>query len=142
MRKFQAYLKSRATDEDAGYDQTIAVNALNAIIHKMPNTTPNTLVFGGNRVFSPKEKPVDLGEGVIALRGFYTSVRPTNSGALLNVHTRVSTFYEPVTVSNFMVKHGVEDSARLRAILNGVRVRTRYTKNHRTEAVVEKVKVR
>jgi eukaryotic translation initiation factor 2C len=69
-------------------------------------------------------------DGLMALRGYYTSIRPTKTGALLNVNTATSAFLPPVTVSRFVKAMGKTEAERL---LKGSMVRIAYRRKANDE---------
>lgn len=48
--------------------------------------------------------------GLLAVRGYYTSVRPTQQGALLNINTATSAFFPTVTLDKFSAVKGREQA--------------------------------
>ena len=54
-------------------------------------------MIGRNKFFhsSPTERPVPLGGGLEAWRGFYSSVRPAHKQLMVNVNACTTAFYTP-----------------------------------------------
>ena len=88
-----------------------AFQILNLIVAALPNTNQRVFQTGANKFF---ELPAQvhgggnvydnwkLTGGPIAVRGYYSSVRPSISGLLLNVNTQCSPFYPSMLVSQLL----------------------------------------
>ena len=141
----QAYLAASPDDQAAAYPKADAITALNIIIAKTPYTTPGLFAFGGNRFYlHPVDRPVeaclDLGGGLVAVRGYYASVRTSTARILVNVHTITSAFYPSGTVCNLMRLHGYKSVPALRAFLEKLRIKTSPMKTKDGHTVVGKTK--
>lgn len=66
------------------YDPLPLISALNLVLQTYPNR--NGIRVGQNRFFFPQGQRASLGPGVIALQGFYTSVRPAYKQLMVNVY--------------------------------------------------------
>jgi hypothetical protein len=67
---------------------------------------------------------------LLALRSYYTSVRPAEAGALLNINTATSAFLPVITVSRFVAAVGISEAERL---LKGSIVRIAYRRKENEE---------
>lgn len=145
MQELEAYLQSAPDSPAANYNKAEAVTALNTIIVKHPHTTTGVFAVGGNRFYCyPVGKQLkdcfDLGGGLIAVRGYYASVRTSTSRILVNAHTQTSAFYPPVTARELMRLHGEKDHIALTAFLRRLRVKTSYLRSQDGKTTIEKVK--
>lgn len=145
MSDLKLYLEAQPTDPAANYHPNQAITALNTIIAKTPTNTPGIFVFGGNRFYNyPMGQSLntclDLGGGLIAVRGYYASARVSTLRTLVNVHTQTSAFYAPGSVYDLMKLHGFSDVHRLGIFLRKLRVKTSYLKAKDGKTIVEKVK--
>ena len=110
------------------------VQLLNIVTNKFPNTLPNVTPRNQN-TFYPIRRPRSLGEGVEALRGYFSSVRLGPTRLLLNVNVCHSAFYSPVVLDQLLYdcsgrRNAQQRSAgeyrRLERFLKMVRIRTHY----------------
>jgi len=64
------------------------VSALNVILAAHPNRVGGGgVLVGRNRFFFPSAmQPADLGGGLVAWRGFYSSARPAHNQLMVNVN--------------------------------------------------------
>jgi hypothetical protein len=91
---FGDYVAGRRPDYNAGE----AIQALNVILAKFPSKSLTMVSAGKNRskFFILSDNPsltCDLGGGLVALRGFYTSIRPSVGNILCNVNVCTAAFY-------------------------------------------------
>lgn len=80
------------------------LRALNAIISRPVRESDcagyGVTQIGANKFFLDGFE--DMGRGLRAQRGYFTSIRPSVSGPLLNVNTATSAFLSPMLVSEFL----------------------------------------
>lgn len=86
------------------------------------------LITIGNKTFPMNAAGRDLGGGLMAIRGFFSSVRVATGRILVNVNVCCSAFYRPGTLTALMAAHGVQDKYGLEQFLKGVRVKTSHTR--------------
>jgi len=126
------YLASTATDPSDFTGRNDAVQALNIIVARTPNSNPEIYQSGQNKFFrypSSKETYIDLGQGLIAVRGYYSSVRTSTSRILLNLNAQVSPFYPAIPLLDLIEMFGRDDWLALESFLNLLRVKTNYIRN-------------
>ena len=145
MRAFKDYLNAGLDDPAADFPVNEAVIALNIIISKFPHTANDVFAFGGNRFYRypvnhQLDQCCDLGGGLIAVRGYYASVRPSTLRILVNAHTQTSAFYPPVDVRHLMNLHGDKDPTALAIFLRRLRIKTSYMRSRDGKTTIEKVK--
>ncbi|KAI0122454.1 Piwi-domain-containing protein [Daldinia grandis] len=108
------------------------VQALNIIFNHYAETTNNLVTFGPGRVFpvnAPPKDNCDLGGGLMAIRGHFTSVRWITSRFLLNINVCRAVFYKPLLLQDLMLayRNDVRGSAlKLAFFLRGLRVRVNH----------------
>ena len=133
------YLASTTTDPSDFTVKDDAIQALNIIVSHTPNITPGVFQSGGNKFFRyPTDRDAydQLGGGLIAVRGYYSSVRTSILRTLLNVNAQTSPFYPAINVLELMRLHGMTDWFALENFLRLLRVKTKYMKHKDgTEAV-------
>ena len=82
-------------------------------------------MIGRNKFFHPSaaERPVSLGGGLEAWRGFYSSVRPAHKQLMVNVNVCTTAFYTPGNLATRLqefMNHSF--GARATAFVKGLRV--------------------
>lgn len=103
------------------------VSVLNLVLSSHPgHPSGQGVVVGRNKFFhfNPAEPPADLGGGLEAWRGFYSSVRPSHMQLMVNVNTCTTAFYKPGNLAHLWME--VERDCRgvrPAALLKGVRVK-------------------
>ncbi|OIW05841.1 hypothetical protein TanjilG_23627 [Lupinus angustifolius] len=112
------------------------IQALDVVLRATPSLKYNVV---GSSFFSPDlgisglpgSGIGPLGSGTEYWRGYYQSLRPTQMGLSLNVDVSARAFYEPILVSDFLVKHfkfnfsrplSNQDRIKVKKALRGVKV--------------------
>lgn len=111
-----------------------AVRALNVIMASHPNKDPDVYQGGQNKFFRYPSQDTfsnyDLEAGLIAVRGYYSSVRFSTSRILLNLNSQCTPFYKVMTaqelVQEFLASGPHDWSAVLKRFLYKLRVETSY----------------
>ena len=133
------YLASTPTDPSDFTGKDDAIQALNIIVARTPNFNPGVFQSGNNKFFHYPTDPEnydDLGSGLIAVRGYYSSVRTSTLRTLLNVNTQTSPFYPAINVLDLIGHHGRDDWLAVENFLHLLRVKTKYMKHQDgTEAI-------
>jgi eukaryotic translation initiation factor 2C len=115
-----------------------AIQALNIIMSKRAEETPNIVTFGQNKFYAigDGESMADLGGALFAIRGYYCSVRTSTRRLLVNVNVCTSPFYQLGPLSELMRKYlsacmaePSEALSQLSGFMKGVKVETKYLKN-------------
>ncbi|KAF2141278.1 uncharacterized protein K452DRAFT_309060 [Aplosporella prunicola CBS 121167] len=108
------------------------LRALNAIVSRyMSLSTDSTTQVGANRFFL-NHGYTNLGSSpLLAVRGYFSSLRPGMSKMLININTSTSVFFKPILVSEFLERakrdcNLTRDVAK--RILKGVTVRITYNR--------------
>ncbi len=126
------YVSSTATS--AGYsDKDSVLQALNIAMSRKPSGSPNIAVSPGTNRFFPTGAVLgDLGGGLVALRGYYASVRTATLRLLLNVNSVTATFYRAGSLLDLMRDFRTSCQGPwqflLHNFLKGVRVETTHLK--------------
>lgn len=113
-----------------------AVRALNVIMASHPNKDPSVYQGSRNKFFRYPNQDTfgnyDLEAGLIAVRGFYSSVRFSTSRILLNLNAQCSPFYKVMNarklVEEFLKSSPGDWPAALESFLSRLRVTTSYMK--------------
>ena len=106
------YIGSRPNDLSNSDARLEAIQAMNIIVAGSPNKEDTVFQAGQNKFFlyprgDPK-KPTQLddnfylGNGLIAVRGYYSSIRTSTSRILLNLNAQCSAFYPEINLLSLM----------------------------------------
>lgn len=133
LSELLTYLSSTAAD--ARYDQhDETIQALNIVMSRKPTMTPDVVPVGRNKYFpiGSQSRMYDLRGGLVALRGYYASVRTATLRTLVNVNVCTAAFYKPGPLLDLMRDFRAETTGpmpqSLEAFLRRLRVETKYLK--------------
>lgn len=114
-------------DLSPDFDQKDAlIQSLNISLHHFSKLQSNLITIG-NKTFPKDATGRDLGGGLTAIRGFFSSVRAATGRILVNVNICCSAFYQPGPLVNIITAHGSRDKYRLEQLLAGARVKLTHT---------------
>ena len=137
------YLRSTSAGADyAGRADLIQM--LNIILSKTPQESARVAKVGQNK-FYPFHGHVglenyQLGGGLEALRGYYSSVRPAINRLLVNLNVTSGAFYRPLPLGQLMEESGINISEQLESFLRHLKVKAVYKKDGKEEAEMTKTK--
>lgn len=131
---------------DEPYEDVGAKEALNIVIAKgitddgvsssqqVASGTPsrgNVFQVGDNRFyFRPGHEELDnSSKGLLAIRGYFSSIRPAMGSILLNVNNTTSAFYKPQRLDEFMDRRSILHLQFLKYHLCGLRVRVNFSRS-------------
>ncbi|KAL9031872.1 MAG: hypothetical protein Q9196_000127 [Gyalolechia fulgens] len=109
LQQLLDYVSSPPGVTSAGFDKAELIQALNIIMTR--TASENRSIYGGGdqkKFFTyPTDRNAwyDLGSGLIALKGFYTSVRTSTSRLLVNVNVANAAFYPNANLLGLMRLH-------------------------------------
>ena len=120
---------------NSGPADVAAVRTMNIVIASHPNKEPGVYQGGQNKFFryptTDSFTKYDLLGGLIAVRGYYSSIRPSTSRTLLNLTSKCSPFYKSINACKLMQEfRGLvpDDWEALERFLKGLQVETTYMK--------------
>ena len=123
------------------------IQALNILIGHYAKSSTAIATIGSSKAFelSQGSDRWDLGAGLTALRGFFSSVRVAASRILININVSHGVFYDSIPLNQSIEKYGREQNFNLfkvESFVKRVRVRTTHLKEKKNRAgqVVPKVK--
>ncbi|KJX93180.1 hypothetical protein TI39_contig4372g00012 [Zymoseptoria brevis] len=100
-------LLSFARHQNPTYEDTGAASALDILISSGTRTAnanigqAAVIKIGDNRFFTPQgQTPLPQSHGLVAMRGYSSSVQPVDGALRLNINTALSAFYQQQKVSN------------------------------------------
>lgn len=107
-----------------------ALSALNIVLAQHPRR--NAVMVGPNSFFFPAEK-FDLGGGLEAWKGLYSSVRTVYKQLMVNVNVTTTALYSEGNLANAMMEvKEREGFAMIGVFLRGVRVVTTHLQHRKT----------
>lgn len=134
VRRLLEYLTT--TNLSYPFDERSAlIQAFNVFLNHFAKSHDNLVTFG-NKTFPRDAAGRDLGGGLMAVRGFFSSVRIATGRILVNVNVCCSAFYRPGSLTTLMAAHGLQDRYRLEQFLKGVRVKTCHTRTPRIKTIL------
>ena len=104
------------------------VQALNILIGHYTVSDPTTIMIGGKRGFPQSAKFEPLRGGLIAVRGFFSSVRLASHRTLVNVNISHGAFYEAIDLQELMNHLGLS-YVPLETFVKGLKFKTKYLKD-------------
>lgn len=94
--------------DDDTYNESQAIQALNIILARVPSSSENCVCKGSK--FFPRDqtdletfKILSYIPGVVAVKGYYSSVRTSTSRLLCNINICTSAFYEPAALHMYII---------------------------------------
>ncbi|UJO17421.1 uncharacterized protein CLAFUR5_06458 [Fulvia fulva] len=136
------YLKSRQGGATYAGNGDV-VQLFNIILAKTPNSADAVRAVGQNNFYPFHGHPgidgYDLGGGLEALRGYYTSVRPAINRLLVNLNVTSGAFFKPLPVIDLLREfNGSPDQQE--AFIRMLKVRCPYIKDGQTTPFMTKIK--
>ena len=140
------YLTSTNLSANDG-DKLPTIQALNILLGHFAKSTSNRATIGSSKSFSLGQNAAkrDLGAGLTALRGFFSSVRVATCRILVNVNVSHGAFYDPIPLDQLISKYGMANRmnrVKLQSFLKRVRVRVIHLPEKKNKAgqVVPRIK--
>ncbi|EGP91865.1 unnamed protein product [Zymoseptoria tritici ST99CH_1E4] len=132
-------LLSFAKHQNPTYEDTGAASALDILISSGTRTAnanigqAAVIKIGDNRFFTPQgQTPLPQSHGLVAMRGYSSSVQPVDGALRLNINTALSAFYQQQKVLNVIETYRTDPGAFPRGQgaqhLTGVRVKIMYNR--------------
>jgi eukaryotic translation initiation factor 2C len=108
------------------------VQMLNIIVCKAPNEADAVAKLPGNKFYPhagllgegghPKVEALDLAGGLVALRGYYSSVRCATGRILLNLNVTSGAFYHSVPLLDLATRFGARDHEQWEMFIRKLKV--------------------
>lgn len=121
----------KSTTPAAGYvDKQPTIQALNILLNHRSRISEDLVAIGSNKTFSLSNNTAtyNLGEGLMAVRGFFASVRAATGRILVNVNVSHGVFYRAAplheVIAQYREKHGSLGS--LNTFINKLRVHAKH----------------
>ena len=123
--------------DNAAYGDILQAQALNAIMYRYPNGPLSSVQQVGINKFFLKDPNCDvpLKAGLVAKRGYSTSIRAATQQTLLNINTATSAFFAEQSVAKFIkawfprnaIPLNEQNTKLLGRILKGLKVRVTFS---------------
>lgn len=132
------YLAS--TNVNTAYaDKLPVLQALNIFLGHYAKSSPTIATVGSSKSFSLGEASLkcDLGAGLSALRGFFSSVRVATCRILVNINVSHGAFYDAIPLDQLIQRYGSANQfnrGKLQAFLKKVRVKVTHLKERKNRA--------
>ena len=131
-----------STNPNATFDKQPISQALNIFLGHYAKASSQHTTIGANKSYSLNQSEVtsgNLGAGLTALRGFFSSIRVATTRILVNVNMSHAPFYNAVplvqSMGDFSRAYG-PNKVKLQSFLQKVRVRTTHLKEKKSKAGV------
>ncbi|KAL8794371.1 MAG: hypothetical protein Q9195_003069 [Heterodermia aff. obscurata] len=131
-----------STNSNASFDKQPISQALNIFLGHYAKASSQHTTIGANKSYSLNQSEVtsgNLGAGLTALRGFFSSIRVATTRILVNVNISHSPFYNAVplvqSMGDFSRAYG-PNRVKLQVFLQKVRVTTTHLKEKKSKAGV------
>lgn len=123
--------------------QTELIQLFNIIMCKPPNVMRDVVGVGQNKYYPHETHPgtekYDLGGGLQAMRGYYSSVRPAVNRLLVNLNVTSGTFFKPGPLS-FLLRETRAGNEQCEAFIRMLRVEVAYKRDNESEPHMKKIK--
>ncbi|KAL8996746.1 MAG: hypothetical protein Q9169_003817 [Polycauliona sp. 2 TL-2023] len=109
LRQLVEFLASPKGVSPNGFDKKETIQALNCIMTRTAKERSD--IYGGGksekfyRCLAGRDPMFDLGGGLVAVKGFYTSVRTSTSRLLVNINVANAAFYPAMELHALMRQH-------------------------------------
>ena len=149
------YIGSKPNDPSNFDARLEAIQAMNIIVAGSPNKDNNVFQAGQNKFFryprGDPQKPTQLdykfylGNGLIAVRGYYSSIRTSTSRILLNLNAQCSAFYPEISLLDLMYRFAggppipKQRLSELEAFIRKLRVSTVQVTGERKKITRQKI---
>ncbi|EKG13696.1 Argonaute/Dicer protein PAZ [Macrophomina phaseolina MS6] len=125
-------------------DQGAITQAFNIFMNHHAKSVGQHAAIGKSKTFaygSGAEK-FDLGTGLAAMRGFFSSVRMATCRILVNVNVSYAAFYQDIPLDQLIRKYGATNKIRLEKFLKKLKIRTTHLpeKKNKSGCVIHRVK--
>lgn len=123
-------------------DEQPITQAFNIFMNHHAKASGNLAAIGRSKTFSIGAEKFDLGVGLDAIKGFFSSVRMTTCRVLVNVNVSHGAFYQDIPLDHLMRKYGTGNKPQLEKFLKKLKIRTTHLpeKKNRSGKVLPRVK--
>lgn len=117
-----------STNSNSSYaEKEPVLQALNIFLSHFTKSSSQHVTAGGKSYsLNPTTEKLNFASGLVAMRGFFSSVRLATARILVNVNVSVGLFYDPINLDLLIERHGLRHPRVLESFLKKVRI----TVNH------------
>ncbi|KXT00458.1 hypothetical protein AC578_1932 [Pseudocercospora eumusae] len=135
----------RSTSAGAAYaGRTDLVQLMNIVLTKAPSGAHAVRNVGQNTFYPYPDHPgvelYNLGGGLQALRGYYSSIRPAVNRLLVNLNVTAGAFYKPGPLLDLWKAAHTASLDQLEGFFRGLKVEAHYIKDGKQQAFRVKMK--
>ena len=130
------YLTSTSVNT-AYADKLPVLQALNIFLGYYAKSSPAIATVGSSKSFSLSQASSNLGAGLSALRGFFSSVRVATCRILVNVNVSYGAFYDAIPLDRLIQNYGSTNQfnrVKLQSFLKRVRVKVIHLAEKKNKA--------
>ena len=143
LRHIIDYLRS--TSAGAEYAGRVdVIQLLNIIMCKRPRESTTVANVGQNKFYPFQGHPgienFELGSGLEALRGYFSSIRPAIGRLLVNINVTSGAFYKPLPLIDLINESGIRNNEQRESFLRMLKVQAVYKKDADKEPHMTKTK--
>jgi hypothetical protein len=124
LKDIEQNINDAASKDLSDYISALNANVLQHLRGSETGSQDGVTIIGANKFFM--EQGYTEINGLRAVRGYFTSIRPSNAGILLNINTATSAFLPPILVSEFLGFGPMGNPDYAERILRGKLVRITY----------------
>ncbi|OMP84863.1 Protein argonaute-2 [Diplodia seriata] len=123
-------------------DEQPITQAFNIFMNHHSKASSSLAAIGKSKTFAIGGDKFDLGVGLDAIRGFFSSVRMATCRVLVNVNVSHGAFYQDIPLEHLMRKYGTGNKLRLEKFLKKLKIRTTHLpeKKNKSGKVLPRVK--
>ncbi|KAK0647518.1 Protein argonaute-2 [Lasiodiplodia hormozganensis] len=123
-------------------DEQPITQAFNIFMNHHAKVSDEVAAIGKNKAFSMGANKFELGFGLDAMRGFFSSVRMATCRVLVNVNVSYGAFYQDIPLDRLMIKYGAGNKLRLEKFVKKLKIRTTHLpeKKNKSGKVILRVK--
>ncbi|KAG8740062.1 hypothetical protein FRC10_004782 [Ceratobasidium sp. 414] len=116
------------------FDPQPMLSAFNILLAKYPSQ--HGVMVGRNKWFFPTPgSAAELGTGLQAYRGFYSSVRPSFQQLMVNVNVATSAFYRPGNLAQLFLEFGMQRAGQIPTFVYNLRIEMSHTGTRRRKVI-------
>ena len=109
LKRLLDFVSNPLGTESNGFDKAGIIQVLNSVITRTAKENPD--IYGGGksekyyRYLASNDPMFELGGGLVAIKGFYTSVRTSTARLLVNINVANAAFYPAINLYELMKEH-------------------------------------
>ena len=135
----------QSTSAGAHYQGRVdIIPLLNMILYRSPSMDNSIATVGQNKFYpiqgNPRHENIELGGGLQAVRGYFSSVRPATHRLLINLNVSSAAFFKPIPLVALVIEFGSTNHDLIEAFIKKLRVRVEYKTQENQQNFVTRYK--